>query len=369
MQSGRRSGGSLNMNVHFHVAAADGAWRCPTDGTAPVFVATRAPSRDDLMAVVERVARRVAAKLESRGERRGDGVDPLGGCRGVATTRGTFGIVRGRRREDPFDGSDGDGNDDGAAARYGRRPPKAHVAELEGFNLHAGVVIAAKDRDGLERLLRYMARPAVVLDRVSELEDGRVAWKLKMPGSRGETHRIMEPIEFMARLAALVPPPRYPLVRYHGAFAPHSPWRAAIVPGPRRSMTSCAAGTARENAPSTGTPAGAVSTPPERPSAERDPPGSGPTNSADVLASPTPPEGAGKKGGANSAAGLPRLDWALLLKRVWGADVLACPKCPERMRFIAVIQQRAVIVRILDHLGLPSAPIAPAPARRWDDSS
>jgi hypothetical protein len=32
-------------------------------------------------------------------------------------------------------------------------------------------------------------------------------------------------MEFMARLAALVPPPRRPLVRYHGVFAPHSPWR------------------------------------------------------------------------------------------------------------------------------------------------
>ena len=97
---------------------------------------------------------------------------------------------------------------------------------MEGFNLHASVVIAARDVEGRERLLRYVARPMVAGERVSELADGRIAWRLKIPGGRGETHRIMEPMDFMARLAALVPPPRRPLLRYHGVFAPHSPWRA-----------------------------------------------------------------------------------------------------------------------------------------------
>ena len=59
-----------------------------------------------------------------------------------------------------------------------------------------------------------------------ELADGRIAWRLKIPGGRSETHWIMEPMEFTARLAALVPPPGRPLLRYHGVFAPHSPWRA-----------------------------------------------------------------------------------------------------------------------------------------------
>ena len=36
----------------------------------------------------------------------------------------------------------------------------------------------------------------------------------------------------MARLAALVPPPRHPLIRFHGVFAPHSSWRAGVVPHP-----------------------------------------------------------------------------------------------------------------------------------------
>jgi hypothetical protein len=36
----------------------------------------------------------------------------------------------------------------------------------------------------------------------------------------------MSPMEFMARLAALIPPPKIALVSYHGVFAPGSSWRA-----------------------------------------------------------------------------------------------------------------------------------------------
>jgi Putative transposase len=44
----------------------------------------------------------------------------------------------------------------------------------------------------------------------------------------------MTPVELLARLSALVPPPRYPLVRYHGVFAPHAKRRIAVVPRPER---------------------------------------------------------------------------------------------------------------------------------------
>ena len=42
----------------------------------------------------------------------------------------------------------------------------------------------------------------------------------------------MTPLELLARLAALVPPPRYPLTRFHGVLAPHAAWRREIVPRP-----------------------------------------------------------------------------------------------------------------------------------------
>ncbi|WP_437595080.1 transposase [Sorangium sp. So ce1000] len=57
------------------------------------------------------------------------------------------------------------------------------------------------------------------------------AYRVKY-GGRGGTHRVMTPVELLARLAALVPPPRLPLVIYHGVLAPHSKWRTAVVPKP-----------------------------------------------------------------------------------------------------------------------------------------
>jgi hypothetical protein len=64
-----------------------------------------------------------------------------------------------------------------------------------------------------------------------------------------------------------------------------------------------------------------------------------------------------------------RMDWATLMHRVWGWDVLRCPRCAGRLQFIAVITQRAVIERILTHVGLAAATIIAAPARHFDDTS
>ena len=60
-------------------------------------------------------------------------------------------------------------------------------------------------------------------------------YTLKTPYRDGTTHVVFEPLDFIARLAALVPAPRVHLTRYHGVFAPHSRWRAAITPAGRGS--------------------------------------------------------------------------------------------------------------------------------------
>ena len=51
------------------------------------------------------------------------------------------------------------------------------------------------------------------------------------------------------------------------------------------------------------------------------------------------------------------------MRRTFGVDVLACPRCGGRLRLIALIEQAAVIDRILRHLGLPTTIPAPPPAR------
>jgi hypothetical protein len=82
----------------------------------------------------------------------------------------------------------------------------------------------------LERLLRYGLRPSVAIDRLSGLPDGRLLYRLKRRWKDGTTHMIYEPLEFMEQLAALVPPPRFNLMRYSELFAPSSKLRKHIIP-------------------------------------------------------------------------------------------------------------------------------------------
>jgi hypothetical protein len=41
----------------------------------------------------------------------------------------------------------------------------------------------------------------------------------------------MSPLEFMQRLATLVPRPRLNLIRFHGVLAPHAKLRAQVILG------------------------------------------------------------------------------------------------------------------------------------------
>ena len=54
--------------------------------------------------------------------------------------------------------------------------------------------------------------------------------ELKTPYRDGTTHIVMAPLEFLQRLAALVPRPRLHLIRFHGVLAPNSSLRPQIVP-------------------------------------------------------------------------------------------------------------------------------------------
>ena len=67
---------------------------------------------------------------------------------------------------------------------------------------------AADDRDALEQQCRTITRPALANERVQTNAAGQVVLKLKTPWRDGTTHLVMSPLEFMQRLAALVPRPR-----------------------------------------------------------------------------------------------------------------------------------------------------------------
>ena len=63
--------------------------------------------------------------------------------------------------------------------------------------------------------------------------NGNVRYRLKTPYRDGTTHVIFQPLDFIARLAALVPKPRVIVSRFHGIFAPNSQQRASVTPAQR----------------------------------------------------------------------------------------------------------------------------------------
>jgi len=76
-----------------------------------------------------------------------------------------------------------------------------------GFSLHALIRIAAHDRKGLERLFRYCGRPIYAGERLSWLEkDERLIYRLSKPQHDGQTVLRLTPMEFLDRMAVLIPP-------------------------------------------------------------------------------------------------------------------------------------------------------------------
>ena len=192
-------------------------------------------------------------------------------------------------------------------------------ADIDGFSLHAAVRCGADDRQALEQLCRYITRPALANERVQTNAAGQVVLKLKTAWRDGTTHLVMSPLEFMQRLAALVPRPRLHLIRFHGVLAPNAKLRALVVP---------------QEVPQSPEPAA-------------------PTQEA------TPAECE-----ANCAHHRPvRLSWAKLLKRVFDLDLEHCPNCGGELKIIAATLEARVIEKILTHLGLQARAPPRAPAR------
>lgn len=381
--------GSLNLNVHFHVLVLDGVFVRDAGGRVQ-FHPAPAPAAADLEAIVARAQRRCVAWLRRHGhlddrapEDRSNETPAqraIEGCAAIAMGRG---IVATLARE----GADDAPNDDEE-----ERADKPTVAvERDGFNLHAGVRIEAGDDLGRERLARYGARPPLSLERLRRLPGGRVAYRLKYVSRGRGKHRVMSPMEFMARLAAIICPPRYPLVRYAGVLGPRSAWRKDVVPKPRERTGECNRLTGevppprpdgdespptphRSNRPHAGSDAQSPADRPASPGGQVD--ASGPSIASIRRLAP----GAAEvqilspniisvrhwerlQGGALYAA-TARVDWATLLRRSFAVDVLECPKCHGRLWVIAVITERDPIRRILAHLRVPTD--APPLARARD---
>ena len=73
-----------------------------------------------------------------------------------------------------------------------------HLAKAAGFSLHAGVAVEPEKRRKLERLARYITRPAISEQRLSLTANGFVRYQLKTPYRDGTTHMFFVPIDKIA---------------------------------------------------------------------------------------------------------------------------------------------------------------------------
>ena len=314
----QRFGSALNLNIHFHILFLDGVYVC-RDNRPPRFQRVKAPAKSELEELVQLISQRVGRCLERQGllEQDADNawldLDPAEDTDAMPHLLGSsvsyriaVGPQQGRkafmiRTIRPLD-----------------RPDAGleRVAKANGFSLHAGVSCEGHQKDKRERLCRYIARPAVAIPRLSLSSTGKVVYTLKTPYRDGTTQVAFDPVDFIARLAALVPKPRVNLTRYHGVLAPNHRWRGMVTPAKRGKGVKRIANTE-------------VRSPAERHAA---------------------------------------MTWAQRLKRVFSIDIEVCGRCGGSVKVIACIEDQDIIDRILAHLRekeqeAPARPLLVPPTR------
>jgi Putative transposase len=144
-------------------------------------------------------------------------------------------------------------------------------------------------------------------ERLATNREGNVALKLKTLWCNGTTHIVLTLMEFMQQLAALAPRPRLHLIRFHGVLAPNAKLRSKVAPVPPQATT---------------------------------------------------------EGDCEHAHGTPvRVTWGRLSRRVFDIDIEQCA-CGGKFKLVAVIEEPAVIGKMLTHIGLDPQPPPRAKARR-----
>ena len=289
----QRFGSALNLNVHFHTLFADGIFYKNKDGGYE-FLRLAEPTGEELFLLATKIQDKVlklTAKLEGHDQTEFD-ENALGDVAAMSIGhKAGFGDRQGQ-----------------GLRRYGTKKIEVdpedndpYSANVGGFSLNARVWVGGRDREKLEKLIRYMARGPIATERLSESYPNVLIYKMKTPWRDGTTHVSFSHLDFIARLVALIPPAKMNLVRYHGVFAPNFKDRGLIVPKPKAA------------------PAVEVA--------------------AEVKALPI-----------QAKVRRERMRWSEMLKRTFKIDVTVCPHCGGRLEQIAVIKDKVVAKAILESL-------------------
>ncbi len=173
--------------------------------------------------------------------------------------------------------------------------------------MHTSVTVPPDDREGLERLARYLLRPPVSLERLHVDEHAQAiayAARCKSGFQTPTATAPADPKDFLARVLMHIPEPHRHVIRYYGAYS-------SVVRARRQ----------REAASTAAVPA-----------------------AAPVTSAPANPEMRAL-----------RRRWAQLIRRIFEVDPLVCPRCGATMRIIAFITEPRVITKILRHLATNAA--------------
>ena len=187
------------------------------------------------------------------------------------------------------------------------------------------VAFDGRDRPRLLRLCRYIARPPLAQERLTQLPDGRLHYAMNKRWRDGTHALIFDVLSFIVprRLVALIPPPRFHMLRFHGVLAPNARLRSEVVPQAQAATAAPEAKSAQLSL------AFAASEAESSTKAEQDP----------------KPHS--------------RHPWSVLLKHVFAIDVTVCVKCGGPMRLLAFATTPQGIARALARAGLRPHPPPP----------
>jgi ribosomal protein S27E len=167
-----------------------------------------------------------------------------------------------------------------------------------GFNVYCGPAIWPHDEDALENLAHYIIRAAFSQERmtyIAEHESSDGIAKVTYQSKDGKTSKTFDGLDWLAQLTTHIPDKNEQMVRYYGYYSNKS-----------RGM---------------------------RKGADKE-------DDMPALIN------------SDLSAAQFRRNWARLIQKVYEVDPLICPKCQGEMRVISIIEDQAIIKKILQHLGI-----------------
>jgi hypothetical protein len=250
----QRFGGALNLHIHIHALVTDGGFIPAEGGKGLAFAPAPPPSPEELVGISSAIRKKSLRRFLRMG----------------AVQEETAAML---------------------------------LSWQNGFSIHSEVAVRAEDREGLERLVYYCARPALSPARLEYSEKAGIVIYRTEKKEGYPPMLVMSPVEFLRRWSLLMPPANKNTVHYYGALAPRSPLRALLVASTEKAATEL--------------------------------------NRKKKLS-------AIKEGMLRKAR-----SWAACLARIFEIYPLICPNCRIELKPVAVILDDKELVRLLSHLGLP----------------